>query len=317
MLYKHNKVKQMLRSILPSTRSKAARDDKAASHRANRTNVRQACRKWQSEVSLDDNYDADDSDLVMQLNSFDLKRKSEICYLVSDRRRADKTNHFVRWAEALTADTDDVREKYYSFIGHIGGNTDLIREHAIGHFIDPTYDFREEKYQSWRSGGPVAEIVTREQFGNALTLALSLNKSDVINQQFRNCLFRNRACKEGDPCISKEVIKTRSVDYYILKGKRVRRFSLKEKDRPNIERTVYREHSYTRTDHDRDDCPNMVVLSADNVDRVVKLLYPRSKPAWGFKDGSWGSNRPVAKRVAKSVWKALRAADIVTEVGNG
>ena len=128
-----DKIKDMIRSILPSTAVKGSREDRASAHRANRKKVRQTLHQYNNE-------DWEDEDtMVMRLHESDLKRRRQIRYMVRDRRGADKINHFVRWCEKKTKHIpeDKPQERYSHISSLIGGVGDVIREHAVGHFVGP------------------------------------------------------------------------------------------------------------------------------------------------------------------------------------
>lgn len=176
MLYNQHKTREMLRSILPSTGRTAARHFKKEAKRTARTNINQALRDFIYEDDWND-----DSELLMRIHDQDGIQKSKIRRMVSRRRDADKINHFVRWAEHLTKDIDGNREKRAYFITHIGGSGDLIRDHAIGHFIAP-WELNPVWELRW-GRSKVEDIepvsITRETFEWALTKAWDADDWDL------------------------------------------------------------------------------------------------------------------------------------------
>src|ERR1041385_8948012 len=96
MIYGKSKARDMGRSLLPSTRAKGARDDKAAVKRTNRHGIRQELHK-----------DTVDPDYYDDCNTdFESDTNHEIREVVYDRRNGDKTGPFERWSEAVTKDID-------------------------------------------------------------------------------------------------------------------------------------------------------------------------------------------------------------------
>jgi len=120
MVYGKNKARNMGRSLLPSTRSKGARDDKAAVKRTARHNIREELDK----VALDPDY-YDDAN-----TDFEADTNHEIREVVHDRRNGDKTGPFERWSVAITKKVDqDSRLTYVKSILPKG----VIGDHALTH----------------------------------------------------------------------------------------------------------------------------------------------------------------------------------------
>lgn len=124
-----NKVKDMIRSILPSTYGGAVRD-KALLKRTVRRSVR-------VDVRRDD----------LETAPIDLGREAYVQPVVWHRRAADKLNHFMRWCEAMTKGM--TREEK---LGAIKGllPKSLIGQHAYGHWkrhCEPRRGFT--RYRTW------------------------------------------------------------------------------------------------------------------------------------------------------------------------
>jgi len=134
-MYGDEKVRQMVRSILPSSRRRSARLGKAKLNRRLRRNARQAL----SEIRSEEDWLDDDTD-------FWDDGEHERSWIVADRRGADKTNHFCHWAEVKAKDIPD-GEKMDYIKGVIKGKGVII-EHAYSHleWID---GFDKNPY-SWR-----------------------------------------------------------------------------------------------------------------------------------------------------------------------
>jgi hypothetical protein len=120
MIYGEEKVRQMVRSILPSAGAKTARDDKKSLNRRLRRNARQALHKIRGEEEWDD----DNTD-------FWDDGQSERTYIVSRRRGDDKLRHFENWAENKAKYIPDGFKMGY-IKGLIGGKGVII-DHAYSH----------------------------------------------------------------------------------------------------------------------------------------------------------------------------------------
>jgi len=135
---KKEKLKDMVRSILPSTNRKSARSAKAAASRR----VRRAVR---GELHAED----------PETTKADLHRAANQSMNVRDRRGQDKLNHFMRWGDAITKGmtTDEALSHVRSLLPK-----NLIGDHAYGHwkahrkpywFGRYSYTPRHRLVQSW------------------------------------------------------------------------------------------------------------------------------------------------------------------------
>lgn len=112
-----NKERDMGRSVLPSTARKAARYDKRAANKQYRASVRNAIASFDGE-------DIEES-LIR-----DGRRRSNMGWMRSERRGADKIAPLVRWAEAKVADLPmEDRECYIRKVLPDG----IIGDHAWTH----------------------------------------------------------------------------------------------------------------------------------------------------------------------------------------
>jgi hypothetical protein len=109
MSYGDDKIKDMIESLLPSSRRKAAREGRAAAHRKERRATRQ-------------NHD--------RFQDHDRKRRIEIMENMWERRNADKLS-FVRWAEGVTKHLSDPEDRYNYIKKLVPDNT--IGRHALTH----------------------------------------------------------------------------------------------------------------------------------------------------------------------------------------
>lgn len=109
-----NKIKDMIRSVLPATDRKGARRSKTAKKRHVRRRVRH------------DLYNED-----FEESKADFRRDVRLFMVVRNRRGADKVNHFMRWCEAKTKgmDTEDALSYVRSILP-----SSLIGDHAYSHW---------------------------------------------------------------------------------------------------------------------------------------------------------------------------------------
>src|SRR5262245_16773088 len=128
-----DKIRDMIRSILPST-ARSTQAEKAQRHRKTRRTVRMDLRR-------------EDDDKV------DLRRTTDVRDIVLSRRAADKLNHFMRWCETLTDGMS--KEEALGFVRALLPKN-LIGDHAYGHWEDHLdrhrgtgYSFGEGRMQSF------------------------------------------------------------------------------------------------------------------------------------------------------------------------
>ncbi len=132
VLYGQEKVRQMSRSILPSTKRKVARKNLTAVKRKNRRTINQRLAR-----AYDMEFDGD-------ITYYPIRDIREVMF---ERRAADKLNHYMRWAVERTRNLPDpeTRLGYMKALLPQG----LIGDHALSHlrFLDefdtnPVLDFR-------------------------------------------------------------------------------------------------------------------------------------------------------------------------------
>lgn len=138
MYYGDEKVRQMARSILSSTRRKGARDDLRIIKKRSRSRIRQELRH----VLRDEDYEADDDVDLLYYPDEQIRR------VVWERRAADKLAHFERWAIEVTRDIPEPDGRLAAMRGMLPKG--LIGDHAISHLRG--YDeFRTDRFAYGRS----------------------------------------------------------------------------------------------------------------------------------------------------------------------
>jgi hypothetical protein len=168
-----NKVKDMIRSILPSKSRKGARADKALRKRGHRHGVRQ--------------------DLVrpdVEESKIDVHRDAFLSDVVWDRRSADKLNHFMRWCKAKTKGMDT--EEALDYVRGLLPSS-LIGDHAYGHWEAVR---KPRPWSSWTPRYPEREIqsfVDSTTFRLKRALGIAPDLHHALNAEIK------RRKMEGEP----------------------------------------------------------------------------------------------------------------------
>ena len=141
--YGKAKIKDIVRSVLPSKRRRQARHEKANANRVRRRNVRQAVGK----ALLLEEDDLEGFDEAADVE--DRKNALAVHDAVNERRAADKVEPLIKWAKASIRGLPDKRiAKLRSLVPN---NT--IGEHAIGHvkgldgFDGDTFAYKSSSYR--------------------------------------------------------------------------------------------------------------------------------------------------------------------------
>lgn len=132
MLYGPEKVREIARSILPSTSRRIARENAVMVKRVNRRRTRQTLHDW---ARFEDPYE-------FEGHVFDYNEPGgayvsgwwglgSIKEVVEYRREYDKLGAFLRWADAHTAHLVTAEEKYMAVKKAMPDN--LIGRHALTH----------------------------------------------------------------------------------------------------------------------------------------------------------------------------------------
>lgn len=268
-----DKIRDMIRSILPSKAVKGARTDRTQTHRANRKKVRQTLHQYNQEGW------EDEDKMVMRLHESDFVRRRNIREMVRDRREADKLNHFVRWCKEKTKhiSEDNPQERYDYIANLIGGSGDVIREHALGHFISP-WEFNIEASGSyrWRYRDTRPVLFTRDAFEKALTWCFEhcpgrLNEV-LKGKGYDGFVMTWRSCTNKDGCISTRVVRQLLYSYQTTWG-----WNKTSWDKP----WSYREGTLSSQkaervleEHDEKTCANkIIVYRREDLDRITDKIF--------------------------------------------
>jgi hypothetical protein len=281
-----DKIRDMVRSILPSRAARNARSSKSLANRRNRHAVRQSLHQFKKEE-----WENNEDELTVRINDSDGNRRRDIRMMVSERRGADKIRHFVRWCERKTRhiSEDNPQERYFYISGLIGGPSDLIREHALGHFLDPEYHFNvvaRESYRGYRRyQTPAPLLFSRDAFVKALQwtyehcpahLNRALKSAGEVGP-YRAPLLKWRACKpEKDDCVFTRVAEVKLYSYQTPRYhalQRETRYKPAEGDyRPGtLNCRVEREETQ---EHDDRSCENKIIVHCqEDLDRIVTRIF--------------------------------------------
>lgn len=260
-----NKIRNMIRSILPSKARVSARKNKKFAHREHRRAIREALFQYNLEEA------DDDSGTTHQMKTADLTLTRKTSYNRSDRREADKVNHFVRWAKNKTQHLSDARSKYYYFVELIGGKEGVIKEHAVSHFISPS-DFAYEALHGelfWLNGRKFYYLeepqrskslrpIPKEIFYQKLVEKLEQLEpqlNQILRHQYKSLKPPLAyTCTKQDGCFDEDILRD-------LKGKVISTYFIHEQDR----------------------CKNVLQLNGiHTAKRITRLLYrfPRRDVIW-------------------------------------
>jgi hypothetical protein len=298
-----DKIRDMLRSILPSKGERSARFEKAHANKQNRTRVRQTLRQYNNDEWGDDSEER----MEARIYNSDRRRHYNIRMMKSERREADKINHFVHWCKKRTAhiEDDQPQEKYYYISSLIGGPSDMIREHALGHFMSPAYDFNVVARESWRYSwrhrtkevnGAGHGMFDRAAFTKALRWAYEhcpgqLNRALKGNQRaawsnrkgYNACLLW-RGCAPDDDCTEVYTSQERQYTYQTTWGGIRTDWNkpLRYREGTLVSQMAEREH----VDHDSGVCRNKILVTCEeDIENIASKLFGNKevyhKPYYG------------------------------------
>jgi hypothetical protein len=150
------KIKDMSRSVLPSTGRKSARDNRKAIHKHQRARERAAVTAYRR--------DADPESVTPDVRG---RYGPDIMHMVRDRRAADKVGPLIRWAKATIAADPVLRsaprpEQVAYFARLMPDNT--IGRHAVQH-IEFALEWQERRarFNAARSAGPGSHVAEMQR----------------------------------------------------------------------------------------------------------------------------------------------------------
>lgn len=147
MYYGDEKRRQMVRSILPSTRRRSAKANLRRVKKSNRAFVRRELRA----TVLDPDH----------LDEVDLRYPyKEIRDAVQERRAADKLNHFERWAVAVTAHLPEPDGRLAKMVATLPKN--LVGWHAVSHLRGYT-EFTSDRVRPYFNPTPPEQILANRK----------------------------------------------------------------------------------------------------------------------------------------------------------
>lgn len=261
-----DKIRTMVRSVLPSKARVSARQNQKAVRRTHRRAVKVALFRYDHED------DFDDTETVYKLKTADLICNRKTSFNIRERRDGDKVNHFVRWAKNKTKHLPDARSKYYYMIGLMGGSGNVIKDHAMTHFISPAdfgyevlhgelwrlttnrkYFYLDEPLRS-KPMRPIAKDIFLQKLIEGIQKGLEPQLNQILRDKFGSLVYPlGKPCTKNSPCFEKE---------------------MKEDWEGKLKEYII---------HNRKKCVNRLKLNGiKTCSRIVKLLYrfPRFGVIW-------------------------------------
>lgn len=126
-IYGEAKTRNMIRSVLPSTARKGAREDLRLARKRGRTGMRSNLRKYRGSAALAEEIYADDN------TNFEFYPYEDIKYAMWDRRSADKLGPLQRWAAVKVRDIRPEDRRSW-MLARLPNST--IGRHAMSHVED-------------------------------------------------------------------------------------------------------------------------------------------------------------------------------------
>lgn len=139
-IYGREKVHHMVRSILPSTKRKSAKEGKDRLHRQNRRRSSHNLNQYRGYASdVIEDYLDDSTDLLYWVDP----HNNDWDNIVWERRAADKLTHFENWAYEITKHLP-VEDRFSKIAGMVPNG--VIGNHALSHldFLKPP---RRQRYR--------------------------------------------------------------------------------------------------------------------------------------------------------------------------
>ncbi len=200
-----DKTKDMIESVLPSTARKQAREQRRLIHKRARARQRVAL------AAVSGSYDDTGVDFR------DGRRRSELKWMVLDRRAADNVGALTRWAAAVVAADARLRDApVHVQVAHFAAilPADLTGRHAVQHIERaltylaqrPTWDGRRA---SWRN-----RPAKRQQ---ALAQALRQVTAQGRHRDFNNALrrmYREQGTPESPPAKIRFLLGAHDIDAF-------------------------------------------------------------------------------------------------------
>jgi hypothetical protein len=184
------KFKDMIESVLPSTARKSARDRRRRVHKQSRARQR---------IALDA-IKASYEDTGVDFR--DGRRKSELHWMVLDRRGADNVGALTRWAAAVVAADPTLRDApLHVQVVHFAGilAADVIGRHAIQHIEWALKYGAERPYWSERRAQWVARADERKsEMVDALHRVLAAGRHGDLNRALRRA-YAGRSATDPAP----------------------------------------------------------------------------------------------------------------------
>jgi len=254
-----DKVKDIMRGVLPSCARKWARMEGRYIARVRRRLVREAL----SNVCPDDEWD--DALAFARLGKRESKVRSRECERVRSRRDADKLGPLKRWTKHQQRTSEDDDKAYEKICEVLQPNRNLITRHAVGHaeqWLELKKDEHDRNwYENWSSRQPAPILGVKEL--TKIIVALFESQHAKLNRCFKDRklghLLISKTCTDEDPCTWMEAYTHRYPEALDPATKRWITYD------PILERGLFAK-TRVRLDrrefprHDSGKCPNTVLM---------------------------------------------------------
>lgn len=273
MQYGEKKLRDMARSVLPSTRRKSAKAEKQQVARKNRRQINRDCK---ASISYEDYLECPAED-----HKIDTRKKADnYTYLLSNRRGADKVGPLIRWAQAkVRKENIDLHNAEFYFKAILPKN--LIGNHAWTHleyYLRPKYD-----HHSWYTKNTFEERLLKP-----ILKRLQNMTPDQINV-FNNELNKVIAKTQMSVRISKQVVDRDGRTFYQKQVKQI----------TPTETVVTRKFSHVQHKYDKVDVPTWETLDLPSMENAHSQMI-------GWLESQLGKEEPRSyRRLGKLIERFL------------
>jgi hypothetical protein len=200
-----DKTKDMIESVLPSTARKQARERRRLIHKQARARQRVAL------AAITASYDDTSIDFR------DGRRRSELKWMVLDRRAADNVGALTRWATAVVAADATLRDApVHVQVAHFAAilPADVIGRHAVQHIEWAlTYlaqrPMSDARRASWRD-----RAAKRQQaLAEALSQVIAQGRHRAFNNALR-CAYREHSMQEPPPAKTRYLLGAHDIEAF-------------------------------------------------------------------------------------------------------
>lgn len=199
------KFKDMIESVLPSTARKSARDRRRLVHKQARARQRTAL------AAMKGSYD----DAAVDFREG--RRKSELHWMVLDRRGADNAGALTRWAVAIVEADPKLRDApLHEQVAHFASilPADMIGQHAVQHIEWALMYVAERPHWSERRARWAAQADQRKRdMVDALDRLLAAGLHGGLNRALRS-VYAERVTTDPEPVEARYLLGQHDVEAF-------------------------------------------------------------------------------------------------------